>query len=756
MIKTYITHITRDYLDVAINLAKSLQLFSKIPLIIYCIGLEDSDRERFNSFNNVTLKNIDLDIEPKGDDYVFNDSGNFYINRKSHRIYHILCAKTIAMQMALEEGYDEVCYLDSDCLATPIVDELFNWTSIISDFPIATEGIHEYMVMVENSKQHGNPFEFTWPVADNKLSLEWPLMNFMQMLPEQRGRYRTTGIMLMNQNCLDFIRSWRELCFRLPKIVDVNYYAPYHEETVYNVLSWKKENKGFPLCYINLDNGVDTVKHFYSDEAKEGVLRWSDDDSSQNFYKIPDNKKYVKVFHGEKRTDEVNKILNYLKNINNDMLKFIYTEPSGVDSPFGNIRFEVGFGNDDSIKFPLTFQVISVIDNKVIWETKDMRQGCWSSLGEPCNRFAVVKNADDEIIKKWTWDQEKHGDYIHREFYKWCKLNKGAAGIAIGTHDGTTGEWVAPLREGLITGYLVEASDKQYDALVNNYKSNTIQAVVTTDGADVVFFEGPEGYTNSVNKEHVSKYCENENIVAVNKKSISLNDLIIKCGLEKDLKWLHLDVEGIDTDLIMSLDDARVTLPEIIIYETLNTSDNDKKKTVEWLNKKGYDCVESGWNTIATKRQEKLSMLVHTCDSYEKYWAGMLYTLDFYWDYDKIPVYFASEKKSLSNITFDCKGFDYKADNRIRQILTDEGEFSTRFIDAVKKIPSKYVLYIQEDMWLKRSLDEKLLQEIIDFMENNNADSVRLHSKLFYYDTYGVEPTNHVIFGQKLLKSTGS
>ena len=310
--RVYITHVTKDYLDVAINLAKSLDIFSNIPLIIYCIGLEDTDKEKFDKFTNVSIRNIDLDIESKDDDYTYDGSGNFYINRSSSRIYKILSAKTIAMQMALEEGWQEVCYLDSDCLATPLVDELFDWSTNISDFPLATEGIHEYMVVIENGKQRGNPFEFTWPIADNKLSLEWPLMNFMQMLPEQRGRYRTTGIMLMNQNCLSFIKTWRELCFLLPKLVDTNYYAPFHEETIYNVLSWKKENKGFPLCYINLGEGLESVKHLYSEEAKEGNLRWSDTDTSQNFYKIPDNKKYVKVLHGEKRPSEVDKILNFI------------------------------------------------------------------------------------------------------------------------------------------------------------------------------------------------------------------------------------------------------------------------------------------------------------------------------------------------------------------------------------------------------------------------------------------------------------
>ena len=318
MKKTYITHVTRDYLEVALNLAKSVSLFSDLPLIVYCINLQEENKQKFDEYKNVKLRNIDLDIsERTSDDYTSVDSGNFYINRYSERIYNILCAKTIAMEMALEEGFDEVCYLDSDCLATPLVDELFNWMPIVTDYPIATQGIHEYMIWIENGVQHGNPFAGgSWPQADNKFCLEWPLMSFLEVGENERGSYRTTGIMLMNQRCLPFIKTWRELCFILPKLVNLKKYATYHEETVYNVLSWKKTNVGFPLCYVNLGEGFETVKHFYSEEAIEGESRWSDTDTSQNFYRIPDNKRDTKVLHGEKRTSEVNLILDYLLELN--------------------------------------------------------------------------------------------------------------------------------------------------------------------------------------------------------------------------------------------------------------------------------------------------------------------------------------------------------------------------------------------------------------------------------------------------------
>lgn len=314
MKRVYITHITIDYLDIAINLAKSIKLFSNIPLIIYCVNISNNDISKLLNYNNVYIRNINLDIEPKNDsDYDITESGNFYINRASERIYKILCAKTIAMEMAIEEGFNEICYLDSDCIATPLIDELFNWMPLIKDYPIATKGIHDYMMFVDENGEIGNPFgNGTWPIVDNKLALEWPLMQFLELNENDRGTYRTTGIMLVNKNCLEFIKTWKELCYVLVKLVNVNHYAPYHEETIYNVLSWKKTNIGFPLCYININNGINTVKEIYT-KNNEGEHQWSEYDSSKRFYKIPNDKRHIKVLHGEKRSSEVNIILDYLK-----------------------------------------------------------------------------------------------------------------------------------------------------------------------------------------------------------------------------------------------------------------------------------------------------------------------------------------------------------------------------------------------------------------------------------------------------------
>jgi hypothetical protein len=434
------------------------------------------------------------------------------------------------------------------------------------------------------------------------------------------------------------------------------------------------------------------------------------------------------------------------------MIKF---EQPTKENPFGKI--EVVIYPNDYIGYtsPFTFQVINTVDNLIKWESPNMEVGWWSTFVEPCNSIVLIKDNNGQIVDKWEWNTYSHGDFSHKIFLEWCQKNKGSKGISIGTHDGSTGEWVVPVNENLIEAYLVEASEKQYNDLVNNYKdkknAHTIMSLVTKDGLDIEFFESDEGFTNSTSKEHVLKF--NSNVVSVFKKSISLNDLIIQCGLQNDLKWLHIDVEGIDDELILSLDDTKVKLPEIIIYESLNLSDERKKNVIKWLESKNYKCEESGWNTIATINKTDLSLLVHTCDSYESFWLPMFFTLDFFWDYNSFPVYFANEEKKLSE--YDFKGYKYSPDFRIKQILTgktDKSGFSDRFIKALEQIPSKWVIYVQEDMWIRSKLSNQLLTELVEFAEKTNADSIKIHSKLFYWDDYRLEPTKHFIQGQRLLK----
>ena len=304
------------------------------------------------------------------------------------------------------------------------------------------------------------------------------------------------------------------------------------------------------------------------------------------------------------------------------MIKLEFTEPATYESydfdtlythnknPFGTIRAEVGYmdlGIEFPYKLPLLFQVVSNVDKSIVFESQ-MFPGHWASSGLPDDTTAYIKDINHNTIVKWEYETLLHGDICSKLFMCWCLNNKGAKGIAIGTHNGSSGEWVSPLWKGLIDAFLVEASDTQYEGLEKNYRNfdmaKTIKRLITPDGKDCEFFESGDGVSNSVFRSHVEAH-KNEDLRITYKKSTSLNDLIVECGLKDDLKWLHLDVEGLDSNLIMSLDRGIVNLPEIIIYESLNLSAEEKKKTIDWLEENEYSCRECGWNTIAHRNSNE-------------------------------------------------------------------------------------------------------------------------------------------------------
>jgi hypothetical protein len=284
------------------------------------------------------------------------------------------------------------------------------------------------------------------------------------------------------------------------------------------------------------------------------------------------------------------------------MIKLVFSDPT-ESNPSGIIKAEIG-SESLNIGFPwnppLDFRVVNTVDGRIRWGSS-LYPGYWSSFVEPCNTHAEILDSDGNVLLRWEWDTFLDGDESHVLFMFWCLKNKRAKGIAIGTHDGTTGEWVDPLRSGLIEAFLVEASIPQYKRLVENYRGIEgcfpILSLVTPDGKDSEFFEEPGGFTNSVIREHTLQYSSE--ITKTIKKSRSINDLICEVGLDKELKWIHLDVEGIDGDLILSLDESRINLPEFIIYESLNLSIEKKEEVYAWLSSKGYLYKESGWNTIA-------------------------------------------------------------------------------------------------------------------------------------------------------------
>jgi hypothetical protein len=181
----------------------------------------------------------------------------------------------------------------------------------------------------------------------------------------------------------------------------------------------------------------------------------------------------------------------------------------------------------------------------------------------------------------------------------YCKnlISKGIRpkGLAIGTHDGEFGEWVPLALNNMSDILLVDGSEKQFNVLVKNFQGRNglkfLNTIVTPTGGEVEFFEGGEGYTNSV-VERVIRQWEKEEIHSTKRQSVSINNLI-EATYNGKFDWLHLDVEGLDAKLIMSINKSY--LPKLIIFEDNNFSQEEKNEIYDWLKNEKYSIhPESG------------------------------------------------------------------------------------------------------------------------------------------------------------------
>lgn len=225
---------------------------------------------------------------------------------------------------------------------------------------------------------------------------------------------------------------------------------------------------------------------------------------------------------------------------------------------------------------------------------------CWGIYYEICYKTIKIKTNNGIELDEWKWDVFQHGDICHQLFHAWSLKNKGTKGIAIGTHDGTDGEWVGPVSSGLLEAVLVEPSDKQFSVLQSIYSNmsnvNIEKLVITPNGGEVEFFEGGNGKTNSVNKEHTIKY--DENLVSVKYNSITLRNLVDKYNIGNEKWWLHLDVENLDDKLLLTFDHSNIKLPSCLIFEHEDLGHERTNDIQNWLNLRGYICNKSARNTI--------------------------------------------------------------------------------------------------------------------------------------------------------------
>jgi hypothetical protein len=251
-------------------------------------------------------------------------------------------------------------------------------------------------------------------------------------------------------------------------------------------------------------------------------------------------------------------------------------------------KLEYAFQPD---QLPLKIQIQRAVSKEIIWTT-NMGSGMWATYPESEINNVIINDAKGKFIYQRNWEPITDGSIFYQALILYCKsvANKGKKpkGLVIGTHDGEFGEWVPIALKVLSDMVLVEGSEKQYNKLCKNYVGRpgitVLFDLVTPDGSEVEFWEGGKGYTNTIVKR-VIDYWEREPIAATKRTSTSINQLI-ETQYSGEIDWLHLDVEGLDAQIIKAINPKY--LPGFIIFEDFNLPQEEKNTIYNYLNEKGY------------------------------------------------------------------------------------------------------------------------------------------------------------------------
>jgi len=295
--KAYVLCANEKYFDIVSMCAKSIREFSKELIIVYLLNSD----AKVDLENTLTLR-WNCKLEDSDNLYTGGEGENFYVNRSNNSLFNIFAQRPAVLADALVKYAEVVVYVDSDSIATPNIDRVFEMYPINTPYPYLTEGIYEWLLF--NGRGGAKDRN------DLSTTLEHPVCELFGIDQYVRQRYRTSNFFIAGQKAIDFLEEWYWMCMN-PKVQkDPPHYAPYQEETLANALLWKYNyQKGLPLTYINTTS--ERIDEVYTKVKFTGETYMLGE-----WYRVPTSKKNILLFHGEKRLDKMQEMLDKVKKYN--------------------------------------------------------------------------------------------------------------------------------------------------------------------------------------------------------------------------------------------------------------------------------------------------------------------------------------------------------------------------------------------------------------------------------------------------------
>jgi autotransporter strand-loop-strand O-heptosyltransferase len=280
----YVLYATPSYIPTVTECVRSLNIFSKFPVIVYLINSDEK-------IEGATTINWKCDVPE------INNQAS-YIDRKDTNIYKLLIQRPLIVKDALINYANFICYVDADSIATTHVDNIFSYYPKESDIPYFTEGIYDFLLVDGKGGAETR--------KDLSTTLEAPACELFGVNQYIRQKYRQTGYFVAGQNTILFLDEWNTMCINPVVMKNHTLYAPYNEETLVNILLWKWGRfEGLPYIYINASfNEIENIYTKY--EYGKTVREW---------FKLPNSEEELLFIHGEKSPEVMKKTTNYLQGL---------------------------------------------------------------------------------------------------------------------------------------------------------------------------------------------------------------------------------------------------------------------------------------------------------------------------------------------------------------------------------------------------------------------------------------------------------
>jgi len=279
--KAYVLYANSSYYDTVCAAVESINKVSEVSVFVFLLN----DSRKVPGAITINWEYTGLDIKQTE-----------YIDRNDSGVYNLLIQRPAVVKWALNNVANKVAYIDSDTVVTPYIDRIFKYAPDDTTHPYFTEGIYDYLFI--NGRGGVETRE------ELHKSLEHPACDLFGVDQSNRSKYHQTGYFVATKSCMDFLDEWEWMCNH-PKVkANPQYYAPYHEETIANVLLWKYNiQKGLPYMYLNYNRFVNVYDLPFSGKTKY----------LEEWVRLPARQNQLLALHGEKRPEFMKATMNQFK-----------------------------------------------------------------------------------------------------------------------------------------------------------------------------------------------------------------------------------------------------------------------------------------------------------------------------------------------------------------------------------------------------------------------------------------------------------